>query len=129
MKICIYVYTQSQSFQQNRHVVFPALVALNLLVSLISRFVACSPRIVVDTHTHTERLYTVTLAVHARRGLITKTPANMKICIYVYCHSLSVHHHVTFSLTLLLLVLQMIINPINILQYVHFTVITIITSK
>ena len=42
-----------QSFQQNRHVIFLALVALKLLVSLISRLVACSPRIVVDTHTHT----------------------------------------------------------------------------
>ena len=43
--------SRMQSFQQNRHIVFPALVALKLLVSLISRLVACSPRIVVDTHT------------------------------------------------------------------------------
>ena len=41
---------------------FPALVALNLLVSLISRLVACSARIVGDKQTnkqtdrHTERL-------------------------------------------------------------------------
>ena len=37
---------------------FPALVALNLLVSLISRLVACSARIVGDkqTNRHTERL-------------------------------------------------------------------------
>ena len=32
-------------------------VALKLLVSLISRLVACSPRIVVDTHTHTQNDY------------------------------------------------------------------------
>ena len=41
-----------QSFQQNRHILFLALVALKLLVSLISRLVACSARIVVDRQTH-----------------------------------------------------------------------------
>ena len=46
--------SRTQSFQQNRHIIFLALVALKLLVSLISRSVACSPRIVVDTHTHTQ---------------------------------------------------------------------------
>ena len=48
----------TQSFQQNRQFIFRALVALKMLVSLISRLVACSPRIVVDkqTDTHTERL-------------------------------------------------------------------------
>ena len=40
-----------------------------MLVSLISRLVACSPRIVVDRQTH--RTTTVTLAAHARRGLMT----------------------------------------------------------
>ena len=40
-----------QSFQQNRHINFHALVALKLLVSLISRLVACSARIVVDRQT------------------------------------------------------------------------------
>ena len=55
-------HARTQSFQQNRHIVFLALVALKLLVSLISRLVACSARIVVDRHTdtqtdrHTERL-------------------------------------------------------------------------
>ena len=55
---------------------FPALVALNLLVSLISRLVACSARIVADKQTgkqtdkQTHRTTTVTLATHARRGLI-----------------------------------------------------------
>ena len=42
----------SQSFQQNRHVIFQALVALKLLVSLISHFVACIARIVVDKQTN-----------------------------------------------------------------------------
>ena len=37
--------------EQNRHVIFLALVALKLLVSLMSRLVACSPRIVVDRQT------------------------------------------------------------------------------
>ena len=55
-----------QSFQRNRHVLFLALVALKLLVSLISRLVACSARIVADRQTH--RTTTVTLAAHARRG-------------------------------------------------------------
>ena len=55
---------------------FHALVALKLLVSLISRLVACSARIVVDKQTdrqtdrQTHRPTTVTLAAHARRGLI-----------------------------------------------------------
>ena len=35
-----------------RHVLFLALVALKLLVSLISRLVACSARIVADKQTH-----------------------------------------------------------------------------
>ena len=63
-------------FSENRHVIFLALVALKLLVSLISRLVACSPRIVVDTHTHTQthRTTTVTLAAHARRGLMNECP-------------------------------------------------------
>ena len=60
--------SRTQSFQQNRHISFHALVALKLLVSLISRLVACSARIVVDRQTH--RQTTVTLAAHARRGLI-----------------------------------------------------------
>ena len=59
-------------FRQNRHILFLALVALKLLVSLISRLVACSARIVVDRqiHTQTHRTTTVTFAAHARRGLI-----------------------------------------------------------
>ena len=43
--------SRTQSFQQNRHIVFLALVALKLLVSLINRLVASSARIVVDRQT------------------------------------------------------------------------------
>ena len=65
--------SRTQSFQQNRHIIFHALVALKLLVSLISRLVACSARIVVDRRVGTNRQTdrpTVTLAAHARRGLM-----------------------------------------------------------
>ena len=41
-----------------------------MLVSLISRLVACSLRIVVDKQTDRHRTTTVTLAAHARRGLM-----------------------------------------------------------
>ena len=44
--------SRTQSFQQNRHVTFPALVALKLLISLMSRLVACSPRFRPDRQTH-----------------------------------------------------------------------------
>ena len=62
--------SRMQSFQQNRHLIFHALVALKMLVSLISRLVACSPRIVVDRQTNRQsdrptKLTTVTLAAHA----------------------------------------------------------------
>ena len=68
--------SRTQSFQQICHISFLALVALKLLVSLISRLVACSARIVVHRQTdrqtdrQTHRTTTVTLAAHARRGLI-----------------------------------------------------------
>ena len=48
----IHCISRTQSFQQNRHIRFLALVALKLLVSLISHPVACSARIVADRHTH-----------------------------------------------------------------------------
>ena len=57
---------------------FHAFVVLKPLISGIGRLVACGARISVDTHTHTHthRLIgkpsTVTLAVHARRGLISE---------------------------------------------------------
>ena len=40
------------SLERSRHVIFLAFVALKLLVSLISRLVACSARIVADRQTH-----------------------------------------------------------------------------
>ena len=49
---CFHDISRTQSFQQNRHVIFPALVALKLLVSLISRLVACSARIDADKQTN-----------------------------------------------------------------------------
>ena len=83
--------SRTQSFQQNRHVIFPALVALNLLVSLISRIVACSARTVADKQTDrqtdrpTHRRTTVTLAAHAPRvnnvdcdsSVVTDEPPNL----------------------------------------------------
>ena len=56
--------SRTQSFQQNRHIHFLALVALKLLVSLISRLVDRQ----TDKQIH--RPSTVNLAAHARRGLI-----------------------------------------------------------
>ena len=73
---CFHAISLERSrFSKNRHILFHALVALKLLVSLISRLVACSARIVVDKQTNkqtnrqTHRPTTVTLAAHARRGL------------------------------------------------------------
>ena len=62
---------RTQSFQQNRSFIFQGRVVLQPLVSLIGRLVACSARISVDRHT--DRTTTVTLAAHARRGLIMKS--------------------------------------------------------
>ena len=84
-----------QSFQQNRHITFHALVALKLLVSLISRLVACSARIVVDRQTdrqtdrHTDQLHTVTLATHARRGLMKAVPRRYLVAYArkIYAHN------------------------------------------
>ena len=56
-------------------------MTLNPLVSLIGRFVAYTARIVIDTHT--DRPSTVTLAAHARRGLIMQLlyiQVNKKFC-------------------------------------------------
>ena len=54
------------------------------LVSLMGRLVACSARISVDTHMHTDRQIdkptTVTLAVHARRGLIIHVQHPSLLC-------------------------------------------------
>ena len=59
------------SLERSRFSKIACLFFVPLLVSLISRLVACSPRIVVDKQTH--RTTTVTLAAHARRGLIMCT--------------------------------------------------------
>ena len=55
---CFHAISLERSRFSNRHIVFLALVALKLLVSLISRLVACSARIVADKQTdrHTELL-------------------------------------------------------------------------
>ena len=71
--VCFHAISLERS--RNRHIIFLAHVALKLLVSLISRLVACSARIVADKQTdrQTHRTTTVTLAVHARPGLIIVT--------------------------------------------------------
>ena len=61
--------SRTQSFQQNRHIVFLALVALKLLVSLISRLVACSTGIVGDRQ-DTQNDYRNPRYACARRGLL-----------------------------------------------------------
>jgi len=61
-------------FKQNRHIAFRALVALEPLVSLMSRLGPCSARISGDRHTHRHtqphKPSTVPLTAHAHRGLI-----------------------------------------------------------
>ena len=81
--------SRTLSFQRNCHVIFLALVALKLLVSLISRLVARSARIVVDrqtdkqTNRQTHRTTTVTLAAHTPRvnyqGGVTQTDPGITI--------------------------------------------------
>ena len=58
----------TQSFRENRHISIDLLVVHNPLVPLIGRLVACSARTRADRQT--DRTTTVTLAAHARRGLI-----------------------------------------------------------
>ena len=77
-----------QSFQQNRHIIFHALVALKMLVSLIRRLVACSPRIVVDRQTDrqtdTQNDYRNPHCACARRGFMKKKAGViLKRCMYV----------------------------------------------
>ena len=73
---------------------FHALVALKLLVSLISRLVACSARIVVDRQTErqtqTHRPTTVTLAAHARRGLMKGTKGSAQGGLDIYTRPLAI---------------------------------------
>ena len=58
-----------------------------LLVSLISRLEACSARIDADKQTNrqTHRTTTVTLAAHARRGLINPIQTMYTIIIHYDC--------------------------------------------
>ena len=51
----VLIISRTQSFQRNRHIHFLALVALKLLVSLISRLVAYSARIVIYRHSQTNK--------------------------------------------------------------------------
>ena len=59
-----------QSFLENHLFIFQDLVVLKLLVSLISRPIACSARLAIhrqtERHTHTHKPTTVTLAAHVR---------------------------------------------------------------
>ena len=67
--------SRTQSFLENRLENFQVRVVLKPLVSLISHLIACSARISADTQTdrQTDKPTTVTLAAHARRGLIIQT--------------------------------------------------------
>ena len=69
---------ERSGFSKIATLLFLSLVALKLLVSLISRLVACSPRIECaqtdkQTDRQTDRTTTVTLAAHALRGLMKGT--------------------------------------------------------
>ena len=48
---CFHAISLERSRFSKNATLFLALVALKLLVSIISGLVACSPRIVIDTHT------------------------------------------------------------------------------
>ena len=63
--------SRTRSFRHNPLFKFQALVALKLFISLLCHNVACGANIVSDRQT--DRPTTVTLAVHARRGLIKQT--------------------------------------------------------
>ena len=82
--------SRTQSFQQNRHIIFHALVALKLLVSLISRLVACSARIVVDRQTNRQtnrQTDTQTNYCNPRCACVPRV--NYAACRFIICHSLS----------------------------------------
>ena len=68
---CRSLLPERSRFSQIGHIIFRAVVALKTSVPFACRFVACSSRIKVSqTDTQTDRRSTVTLAEHARRGLI-----------------------------------------------------------
>ena len=54
---CSHAISPKRRGEQNRHIIFHALVALKLLVSLISFLVACSARILVNRQTDTQDNY------------------------------------------------------------------------
>ena len=60
----------------NSHIIFLALVALKLLVSLMSRLVACSARIVVNKQTN-KQTDTQNDYCNARRGLMSSESAKI----------------------------------------------------
>ena len=84
-------YSRTQSFQENCLFILQDFVVLKPLVSLIGHLVACSARISVDTHTQrqtdrqTDKPTTVTLAVHARRGLIKSCQWFKDIILSYFC--------------------------------------------
>ena len=85
---CQFLLPERSCFSQIGHIIFRALVALKTSVPFVCRFIACSSRIKVDrhtrTHTQTDRPSTVTLAAHARRGLINFYLSRLKLgyCAY-----------------------------------------------
>ena len=73
-----------QLFQENRHFIFQALVILKLLISLTIHFVAHSTEISIHTDADRQtdrqihRQSTITLTVHASRGLLKVYSVQMK---------------------------------------------------
>ena len=63
---CWVLAFECRRFSKICHFIFRALVALKLLVSLMSFLVACSARILEDTHTH--RLVSLARPSHKERG-------------------------------------------------------------
>ena len=68
---CRFLLPELSRFSQIGHIIFRAVVALKTTVPYACRFVACSSIVkVCQTDTQTDRPSTVTLAAHARRGLM-----------------------------------------------------------
>ena len=68
-----------RQFKELRHFNIAANLMLNTMVPFVILLIACTARIAcadrrtysqIDTHTHTQETTTVTVAAHARRGLI-----------------------------------------------------------
>ena len=74
--------SRTASFKRNRHINFRALVALELLVSLMSRFGACTARISGDRHTDTQNDYRnprCACAPRVNKGVETSTPGKVHV--------------------------------------------------